>query len=67
MSVTYRCPLACPIGKSCFICKTNAKVPANTVFLVKCQHRKHDIAVSADDIHAGMAWGRKQSDINKTE
>ena len=48
-SVIYRCSVTCPINRHCFICKTNQPVPGDTVFLVKCPHRKHDIALLASD------------------
>lgn len=49
MSAIYKCNIPCPVGKRCFICKTNRPVPGDTVFLIKCPHRRHDLAVLAAD------------------
>lgn len=49
MTTTYRCQRECPIGKSCYICKVNRKLPDDTEFLVKCQYFKHDIQIAAKD------------------
>lgn len=49
MSAVYRCDRKCPVYKRCFICKTDQKLPDETVFIFKCPHLKQDIPILAKD------------------
>lgn len=56
----YRCDRRCPIGKRCFIAKTDKPLPSDTVFVHRCVHLKKDIPVL-------VGKSKKYQEESKTE
>ena len=46
-AAVYRCDRKCPVGKRCFVCKTDRKLPDEVTFSLKCPYLRTDIPVLA--------------------